>query len=189
MSKFCTNCGATLEDDAVFCPECGARFGVAPDAAGETPAEEFRPEAQETAAPEPMPAKPQPDPEPERPRPESVRPEQVRQTAPPAPAPLPAASAAPEPRSKEISTAGYFWLILLFAIPVVGFIAILIFAFAVKNRNLRNFGRAHLVWIVVALIALVLLWIALQVILKVTGAEIDWQGIFDNFRNIFPFLS
>ena len=23
MSKFCTNCGATLSDDAVFCTSCG----------------------------------------------------------------------------------------------------------------------------------------------------------------------
>jgi len=25
MSKFCTNCGAKLEDDSVFCEECGTR--------------------------------------------------------------------------------------------------------------------------------------------------------------------
>lgn len=25
MSKFCMKCGAMLEDDAVFCDECGAR--------------------------------------------------------------------------------------------------------------------------------------------------------------------
>ena len=31
MSKFCTNCGATLEDDAVFCPECGTRSAAAPE--------------------------------------------------------------------------------------------------------------------------------------------------------------
>ena len=26
MSKFCTNCGAQTEDNALFCPECGTRF-------------------------------------------------------------------------------------------------------------------------------------------------------------------
>lgn len=172
MSKFCTNCGATLEDDAVFCPECGTRFDTVP-AANEAPAPEVRPELQEA----------------ERPQPEAVKPEQVQYTAPPAPAPVPAPAPAEAPaqRSKEVSTAGYFWLMLLFAIPVVGFIAMLIFAFAVKNKNLRNFARAHVVWIVVALILAILLWIILKVVLKVTGVEIDWESIVENLRNAFPF--
>ncbi len=165
MSKFCTNCGETLEDDAVFCPECGARFDTVPAAEEAEPAPELRPE-------------PQPEP----------RPEQVQYTAPPtpAPAPAPAPADAPPQRSKEISTGGYFWLMLLFAIPVIGFFAMLIFAFAVKNKNLRNFARAHVVWIVVALIIAILMWIALKIALKVTGTEIDWAGLFENLKTAFP---
>lgn len=30
MSKFCTKCGATLEDNAAFCTACGTKFDVAP---------------------------------------------------------------------------------------------------------------------------------------------------------------
>lgn len=30
MSKFCTKCGATLDDNAAFCTTCGAKFDVAP---------------------------------------------------------------------------------------------------------------------------------------------------------------
>ena len=175
MSKFCTNCGATLEDDAVFCPECGTRFDSVPTAEEAAPAPEVRPEPQETV----------------RPQPEAVRPEQVQYTAPPAPAPEPEPAPAPDEvpvqRSKEISTAGYFWLMLLFAIPGIGFIAMLIFAFAVKNKNLRNFARAHVVWIIVALIVAILLWIVLKVALKVTGTEIDWEGLFENLKTAFPF--
>ncbi|MBE6837749.1 MAG: zinc ribbon domain-containing protein [Ruminococcus sp.] len=32
MSKFCTKCGATLEDNAAFCTTCGAKFETAPAA-------------------------------------------------------------------------------------------------------------------------------------------------------------
>lgn len=182
MSKICANCGAALEDDAVFCPECGTRFGTVP-AANEAPAPEVRPEPQEDAVSEPA----GPGPEPVRPQPDTVRPEQVWQTAPPAPAPLPVPAAEPEKRSKEISTAGYFWLMLLFAVPVVGFIAMLIFAGAVKNKNLRNFARAHVVWVIVALITAIALWIVARIALKAAGTAIDWQGIFDSIRNAFPF--
>ncbi len=182
MSKFCTNCGAPLEDDAVFCPECGTRFDTSP-AAEETPAPEIRPEPQEGVKPEPA----APEPEAVKPQPETVKPEQVRQTAPPAPAPAPVPAAEPEKRSKEISTAGYFWLMLLFAVPVVGFIAMLIFACAVKNKNLRNFARAHVVWVIVVLIIAIALWILARVALKAAGVVIDWQALFDNIRNAFPF--
>ena len=183
MSKYCTNCGATLEDAAVFCPECGTPFGAL--AAEETPAPEIRPELQEDILSEP--AGPGPEPEPVRPQPETVRPEQVRQTAPPVPAPVPVPAAEPEKRSKEISTAGYFWLMLLFAVPVVGFIAMLVFACAVKNKNLRNFARAHIVWVIVALITAIALWIVARIALKAAGAEIDWRAIIDSIRNAFPF--
>ena len=183
MSKFCTNCGATLDDDAAFCPECGARLDETP--AEETPfapaepehdsAFDFRPEPQEEI----------------RPRQETVKPEQVQQTAPPAPEPVPVpvpeAPAEPPKRSKEISTGGYFWLMLLFAVPVIGFIAMLIFASAVKNRNLRNFARAHVVWVVVLLILAILLWIVTKLALKAAGVVIDWASLFDNIKNAVPF--
>lgn len=179
MSKFCTNCGATLDDDAVFCPECGIRFDTAPaeeaagPAAAAEPAPEVRPEPREEV----------------RPQPETVRPEQVQYAAPPAPAPVPVPEAAPEPvkRSKEISTGGYFWLMLLFAVPVIGFIAMLIFACAVKNRNLRNFARAHVVWIVVLLILAILLWVVTKLALKAAGVVIDWEALFENIKNAVPF--
>jgi len=51
----------------------------------------------------------------------------------------------------------YFGLILLFSIPVVGFIACIVFSFAPKNKGLRNFSRAVLIWMVVGLLILALL--------------------------------
>ena len=34
---FCTSCGAQVADNAAFCPQCGARAGEAPPAAGSAP--------------------------------------------------------------------------------------------------------------------------------------------------------
>ena len=164
MSRFCSNCGASLEDDAVFCPECGVRAdgsipenGSAP-AGGEPSAEDF---ADAASAPEP-----------------AVQAE-------PAPAPEPAAENAPE-RSREISTAGYFWLMLLYHIPFLGFIAMLIFGLSASNRNLRNYARAHLVWIIVMILLFVLLYVVTRIILRAAGVEIDWETLFQNIRNLVP---
>ena len=33
MAKFCTSCGAQLDDNATFCTSCGAQLGSAPSAA------------------------------------------------------------------------------------------------------------------------------------------------------------
>lgn len=47
MSKFCNNCGCELEDDAVFCPNCGAQ-----DAPAEPVAEEQAPVETAAVAPD-----------------------------------------------------------------------------------------------------------------------------------------
>ncbi len=203
MSKYCTNCGATLDDDALFCPECGTRIEAVPAAAALAAEEALAPES-DAAQEEISASMPEPDPEPfaasspapeagpevrkpEPPRPETVRAEQVTQTAVPVPpaAPLPQPEPAPE-RSKEISTAGYFWLMLLYSIPLIGFIAMLIFSFAAKNKNLRNFGRAHLVWIVVCLVLTIILVLTSAILLRIYHVEIDWEQLMQNLRNLIP---
>ena len=37
MAKFCTNCGATLDDDKKFCTECGASVNESPAGAAAPP--------------------------------------------------------------------------------------------------------------------------------------------------------
>lgn len=58
----------------------------------------------------------------------------------------------PVSADKVVSTGAYFGLMLLMALPVIGFIACIIMAFAAKNRNIRNFARAILIWTVIALV-------------------------------------
>ena len=55
-------------------------------------------------------------------------------------------------RVKPLSTAAYFWLMFLFAVPLIGFIVCLIMAFAAKNENRKHFARSILIWILVGLI-------------------------------------
>ena len=57
---------------------------------------------------------------------------------------------------KPISMWGYVGYSLLFAIPCIGFIVVLVFAFGgAKNINLRNYARGQLLVIAIA----VILWI------------------------------
>ena len=130
MERICTNCGSPLMEGALFCAECGARLEEPENV---LPAEDF------TAAPEEMAVNNQE---------EEAKPLWAK--VPPAPV-MPEEKQAPslperEPLFKAVKTSTYFWLILLFAVPLIGLIAMLIIAFTAKNNNLRNFARAHLIW-------------------------------------------
>lgn len=115
----------------------------APAAPVEAPAE---PTPEPTPEPEPIPVKPaEPTPEPTpMPAPVEV----------PAPEPTPVAQTADIPEEyKPISMWGYLGYQILFAIPLVGFILILVFSFGgKKNINVRNFARAYLLAFVIGLI-------------------------------------
>ena len=53
---------------------------------------------------------------------------------------------------KPISAWGYIGYTILFAIPVLGFILLLVFAFSKKKINRRNFARSFLCYILIAII-------------------------------------
>ena len=53
---------------------------------------------------------------------------------------------------KYVKTSTYFWLMFLFGVPVIGFIMTIIMAFAPKNKSLKNFAKAILIWVIVGLI-------------------------------------
>jgi len=136
MSKFCTNCGATLNDDARFCTECGAVL--------------------EAAAAQPAAAVPPPPP----PAPAAAP---VMQAAPAAEKPKKKKKErpvyedydAPAPGSKyaPISTWGYIGISLLACIPIVGFILLIVWAFGgCKKINKRNFARAMLIMMAIGLV-------------------------------------
>lgn len=63
--------------------------------------------------------------------------------------------------TKVAGTGSFIGLILLFAIPIVGFISCLVMAFAVKNKNIKNFAKATLFWQIITILILALLIAAL----------------------------
>ena len=141
-NKFCTSCGAALEDGTKFCTTCGIAVS--------------NEESQPVAEPQPVKAAaPATQAVPKTP----VAPvySTASQTIPPnrggyAPTPV---NAAPGSDSKyePITTKGYIGIMLLMCIPVVGFVLILIWAFGgCRKINKRNLARASLIMMVIGLI-------------------------------------
>ncbi len=64
----------------------------------------------------------------------------------------------PEEKEKPVSFWAFFGMIVLFAIPVLGWIAALIFVFAGKNKTIKNYAGAKLAYITVHAIASFLLF-------------------------------
>lgn len=109
---------------------------------------------------------------------EPIVPELVEET--PA-APLPATDVA-------VGTVGfgaYFGLAALFAVPVVGFIAAILFSFIPKRKSLKNYARATLTWLTIGLLVLALIFslvvsvlnIAVKAVNENTGTQ--FESIFD----------
>ncbi|MBR6704832.1 MAG: zinc ribbon domain-containing protein [Lachnospiraceae bacterium] len=198
MEKFCTNCGSPIEEGTLFCPECGQKLDVQPAA----PATNFV--AAAAAAVPPVEAAPAAAPaEPATSYSYGYgAPAQPKNEPAPAPAPAPvqpAAEPAPQPFTHEneygtvsneaavgspvVKTSAYFWLSLLFAIPVIGLIVMIIMACAAKNKNLKHWTRALLIWILVGLIISVILGLVAWIIGKNAGIEltnIDFNAIFQS---------
>ena len=83
--------------------------------------------------------------------------------------PLPAA----DPLTAPLSTASFFWMPFLIAIPIVGFIVLLVWAFS-KNTNLnrKHYARSVLIWALISVL--------LGVIVTIAGGNLlgNLQGIF-----------
>ena len=196
MERFCTNCGTTLEADAVFCPECGAKVNLvtpvlqnagAVEEAPEKPVQ--APQDPQSAAPAPAPAyEPAPAPAPAY-TPASApayTPASAPDPAPAAPAPEKPEEPVREDVSKTVKTPAYFWLMLLYAIPVIGLIIMIIMACAARNKSIRNFAKAHLVWLLIGLILLLVSALAAFILSKqmdIDFTQIDFNGIWQAIKD------
>ena len=54
---------------------------------------------------------------------------------------------------RPLKPAQYFWLTILFAIPVIGFICLVIMSISNSNINRRNFARSY--WIPVLIVVII----------------------------------
>ena len=153
MTKFCTECGKEIAQGVAFCTECGTKAPADPATATTETVTEAKdtkveppvvhtPPAQSYQAQQQIPPQP---PQQAYPQPQQVYAQPVYQQ------PIYAQPAA-DPTTKVASTGTYFGLMLLFALPIIGFIACIIMAFAPKNKNIKHFARAMLIWTIIGLV-------------------------------------
>ena len=57
---------------------------------------------------------------------------------------------------QPISPAAYFWLGVLFALPVVGFIFLIVFSCSNGNINRRNFARSYFIPYIIAFVIIII---------------------------------
>ncbi len=147
---FCTKCGANIPAGIKFCTSCGTPAGVT---------------AQPVPAVTPVPI-------PHQPVPVMTPAAELYQ---PVPAVTGAVAAPPANAvSAVMGTGAYFGTMLLFGIPIVGWLVCLIMAFAAQNLNRRNFARAMLIFSVIGIVIGIILyfifsWVAEAVIQYING--------------------
>ena len=61
-----------------------------------------------------------------------------------------------------VGTSWYFGMMLLFAVPVIGWILCLVTAFTNKNPSKKNFAKAMIIWLVIGLIISIVLFFLIQ---------------------------
>ena len=76
------------------------------------------------------------------------------------------------PEYKPLSPWAYFGYMLLFSIPIVGFICLIIFSVSNDNINRRNFARSYWVVLLFALIV----GIIIGVLAAVLGVNLSHYG-------------
>lgn len=173
MAKYCTQCGAIIEDGIAFCTECGKK----------TSEETFVPQAQPQPTPVSQPA---------------VQP--VPQAA-PQPAPQPAPRPAPQPGPQEpnvsgtpyepITTGGFVGILFLMGIPVLGFLLTIIWACGgCRKLSKRAFARANLIWLAIGLILSLILglvaWSMFDTLLRYAGID---PSAFQNIEDTLGLLN
>jgi len=146
----CKYCGAQVAENVKFCTACGATLeqpAPAPAAYQQQPV---------YAAPAPAPARPVDD-----------RPAKGSDYAP-------------------IGTFGYIGYFILFAIPILGQILCIIWAFGKNggNVNRRSLARAVLVFLIVGLIAGLTIGIAARTAIRSAAAAGNEAGIFSIFQGL-----
>ena len=143
--SICTKCGADMAQGVKFCTSCGAAQSSNVDdgpgpLAGDTASQAFQ--AGDTASQAFQQAHIQPG---------GAQQQTPAQTPPPPPA---ANNQQPAPQAAVntvIGTFGWLGILILFSIPIVGFVLCILWAFGGGNLNRRNFARACLILSVIAI--------------------------------------
>ncbi len=174
MSKFCKGCGKEMPDDSAFCMSCGTKIEAEAESTSESNVENGsepkvsnnggeQSATQEPIKMEAVQSSPQPVVQ-ETPQPAVqvqpvAQPQVVQQ---PVTQQVSAETQATSTKtvvvnqsdaeSGVVGTAYFFFMSFIYCIPVLGWIVCLITAFAPKNQTRKNFAKAMLIWLILALI-------------------------------------
>ncbi len=88
---------------------------------------------------------------------------------------------------KPLSVGGAFWLLFLFAIPVVGFIFAIVFSISGKKESRKNLSRAVLIWQIIAIIVILAIVILLYFLVKPAFEALmegDYNGFIDELYDM-----
>jgi len=79
-----------------------------------------------------------------------------------------------------VGTGGFIGLIILFAIPVIGWISCIVMAFAAKNLNRRNYARAILVLAIIGIIAALVTYIVFAAVFTSIWESVSESVVYFN---------
>ena len=164
MSKFCVNCGNEIANGMAFCSGCSAKVETTENTVTKVETNV----AQVTTVKE---AK-----------------EQNVLSPPSKTSSIESSNIEPTGKYGVVSTGYFFGMMLLYAIPVLGWLICLITAFASKNENKKHFARAILIWLILGAILSVSLfflfsWLG-DVIKNLIGEFSGELGIFNNLQDL-----
>ncbi|MBN1622882.1 MAG: zinc-ribbon domain-containing protein [Clostridia bacterium] len=152
---FCEKCGSEMLDTAKFCPSCGAKA---------EPVEEMEQVPEIETIPEAEPVI-----EPEGPTVgAAVEKKPLKEKTPEAPK-----YGKTKDLTKPLSTASYFGMFFLMALPLIRLISLLVWSFSDNvNVNKKHFAHAVFIWVLVSLILAIVATIVLFIIYGATFYEI-----------------
>lgn len=178
MSKFCSNCSKEIADSIAFCTECGTPVPKE-EVTIQQPAKEPVMAAATAQPAAQVPAQQQ----------QSYQSPVYQQ---PTYAPTTPQDASPTGgKYGVVRTGTYFGLMLLFAIPVIGWLICIVMAFAVKNENIKHFAKAMMIWIIVGIVLSVAMYFVFR---WLSGSLMDYinqatDGAFSDWKDIFGQLN
>lgn len=149
---YCKKCGANLSEGAEFCRECGTPVQKETSERAENSQPEYRQTQGEQNTQQNPPQYSQPQ---VQPMAYGVANQGYNNNY-----NIPIKNYDPSKDYTPIGMWGYFGYQILFAIPIIGFIMILVFALGgTKNINLRNYARSSFCLLIILVVVLLLIFI------------------------------
>jgi len=169
---FCEKCGSEMLDTAKFCPSCGAKadpVDIEEQVTATDTVEEKEPLVEDIAETN----EPEPAEEPAAKAEVEEKPEK-KETPPPPPPKYTGG----KDLTKPISTASYFFMFFLMALPLIRLIMLLVWSFSDNvNVNKKHFAHAVFIWVLVSLILAIVATVVLFILYGSAFYEIFmiWQ--------------